>query len=160
MSSRPPSSPSASRDGRVHRARVPPELPGRSHESGACRRQHHAPSDAVEQLGPQFSFQGSDPLGNQGLRDGQRGRGTADPAVLDDRQEVLDLPQLHSLNLAGDRSFRRWLRRDGPGLGQLADHAVAIAEPPQDFAGVLSHPRGTPASVTGQAASRYGRTGT
>jgi hypothetical protein len=69
------------------------------HELGAGIAEHDAATHPVEQRHPQLTLQDRDRLGERRLGDVQLFGGTTEVEVVDDGQEVRELPDVHAASL-------------------------------------------------------------
>jgi hypothetical protein len=72
-------------------------LAGRLHELASGRAENHRAADPVEQLDPELALEVGDGLGQRRLREVQVLCRPPEPVVIDDGQEVLELPRIHAL---------------------------------------------------------------
>ena len=86
--------------GRLHRrprgAEVAQHLTRRCDQLAPGGAEDDAAADPMEQLNPELALEIGDRLGERGLRDMQLLCGPAEAVVIDDRQEVLELPRVHA----------------------------------------------------------------
>ena len=69
--------------------------PGRPDQGRSGLAEDDAAADPVKQRHPEFTFEGGDRLRQRRLGHHQMLRGAAEPVVVDDRQEELQLPDVH-----------------------------------------------------------------
>jgi hypothetical protein len=90
---------------RVHRgsggAQVAEHLAGRFDQLPAGVAEHDPATDAVEQPHTELPLESGDGLGQRGLGDVQVLCGPDEPVVVDDGEEVLELPGVHDVSRAG-----------------------------------------------------------
>ena len=104
--------------------------PGRRDEMITGVGGDDAAADAVEQRHPEFAFESGDRLGQRWLGDLQVVGGPAEAAVVDDRDEVLQLPGVHGALLVDGVPGGQPVASDGDGarIGHCAPGDGGLGE--------------------------------